>query len=211
MLKKVIAIIKVIATKFAIAFFFASLFFCIFYFVFKEDIDLIFGLASKITIKVNEASDTPLTFDSVKMRLAKYPNYGTVWAHIIIPDIDVDIKVYQGDNLELIKYGAGHFIGSYFPGEGGTIVIDAHNSVYHFGKLTELEIGAQIIIDADYGEFTYEITSTNILKADELNVMPIQDDAEILMLYTCYPTSGFGYKYRRYVVYAKLVEANYEE
>ena len=211
MLKRLMAIIKVIATQFAIAFFFASLFFCIVYFTFKEDIDLIFGLASKITISKKEANDIPITFDSVKKRLANYPNYGKVWAKIIIPDIDIEIKVYQGDNLELIKHGAGHFSGSYFPGEGGTVVIDAHNSIYHFGKLPKLEIGAQIIIDADYGEFTYEVTSHNILKAEELDVMPIQDDAEILMLYTCYPISGFGYRYKRYVVYAKLVGAVYEE
>ena len=43
-----------------------------------------------------------------------------------------------------------------------------------------------------------------IIKETETEKLPIQNDKEILMVFTCYPFINIGYTTQRYVVYAEL-------
>ena len=43
-----------------------------------------------------------------------------------------------------------------------------------------------------------------LIKETELDKLPIQDEKEILMVYTCYPFNNIGYATQRYVIYAEL-------
>ena len=58
----------------------------------------------------------------------KCSNHTNKYATIKIPKIDVDLPVYYGDSLDVLKKGVGHSSGSYFPGEGGSIIYMGHNS-----------------------------------------------------------------------------------
>ena len=135
-----------------------------------------------------------------------YPEYGTQYATIEIPQIDIDLPVYFGDTMELLKKGVGHSSGSYFPGEGGSIIYMGHNSKKVFRRFGELKIGDEITIKANYGEFKYQIYDTQIVEETETYKLPIQENEEKLMIYTCYPFNNIGYATHRYVVYANLVK-----
>ena len=37
----------------------------------------------------------------------------------------------------------------------------------------------------------------------DIDALPIKDNKEILMIYTCYPFNNIGYATQRYVVYAE--------
>lgn len=136
--------------------------------------------------------------------LVNYPEYGTKYAQIKIDKINVDLPVYFGDTLEILKNGVGHDSGSYFPGEGGTIIYMGHNSKNVFRRFSELQKGNIINVSTDYGEFEYEIYDMKLINETETEKLPIQKDEEILMIYTCYPFNNVGYATQRYVVYAKL-------
>ena len=41
------------------------------------------------------------------------------------------------------------------------------------------------------------------MNENEVNKVPIQEEEEILMIYTCWPINNIGYATDRYVVYAK--------
>lgn len=211
MLKKIIKIGKEIAKQIAISFFFASLLFVIIHFLFSDKIDTYLSLINMITIVEKQVEQQEITFDSVEKRLANYPSFGSIWATIKIPDINVEAPVYHGDTLDIIKYGVGHYSGSYFPGEGGTIILAAHNSKQHFMYLPKLKEGAEVIIEASYGTFTYRLVSTKIIKDDDMDSLPIQTEKEILMMYTCYPVNTIGHKDKRYVVYLELVGETHED
>lgn len=211
MRKKIIKVVKGIASQIALSLFFSAFFIVGVYFTIGNTLSNVVFLVNRVVIVETKAERQQIRFDSVKKRLINYPNYGEVWATINIPKIGVSAIVYHGDSMKLLQTGTGHYAGSYFPGEGGTVLIAAHNSSQHFGKIPTLEIGDQIIIKAEYGTYTYEVTDGTVMKATELEKMEFQSRYEELVLYTCYPVTTVGYKTDRYVIHAKLVGEKYED
>lgn len=172
--------------------------------VFGAKIEETVSMASKITIDIDKKEDIkPIEIDS-ENRLKNYPEYGTKYATIEIPKIDVDLPVYYGDTLEILKKGVGHSSGSYFPGEGGSIIYMGHNAKKIFRRFSELQIGDSITIKADYGTYQYKIYDMKLIKETDIDELPVQKDKEVLMVYTCYPFNNIGYASKRFVVYAEL-------
>lgn len=173
---------------------------------FGQQIDFVFRIANTISIKADNKITTETNYDVNENKLLSYPEYGTQYATIEIPKIDIDLPVYLGDTMEVLKKGVGHSSGSYFPGEGGSIIYMGHNSKKVFRRFGELKIGDEITIKANYGEFKYQIYDTQIVEETETYKLPIQENEEKLMIYTCYPFNNIGYATHRYVVYANLVK-----
>lgn len=171
---------------------------------FGARIDEAVTLVSKVSINNENKNVQKTVLDNNK--ITNYPEYGTEYATISIPKIDVELPVYYGDTLDVLKKGVGHSSGSYFPGEGGTIIYMGHNSKKVFRRFSELQKGNEIIVNTSYGEYKYKIYDMQIIKETELNKLPVQNDKETLMIYTCYPFNNIGYTKQRYVVYANLVE-----
>lgn len=163
-------------------------------------------LINQVAIKVeNNTEQKEMKMDENK-KLENYPEYGTQYATIEIPAINVDLPVYYGDTLDILKKGVGHSSGSYFPGEGGSIIYMGHNSKNVFRRFSELKIGDEIKVTTSYGEFNYKIYDMQLINETETDKLPIQKEKEILMVYTCYPFNNIGYATQRYVVYAELEE-----
>lgn len=166
-------------------------------------IENIISLANLVTIETNqEQKETSINTENKIMQ--DYPKYGTQYATIEIPRIDVNLPVYFGDTLEILKKGVGHDSGSYFPGEGGSIIYMGHNSSDTFRRFGELQIGDEITIKASYGEYKYKIYDMQLINETEKDKLPIQNEKEILMVYTCYPFVNIGHATQRYVVFAEL-------
>ena len=152
-------------------------------------IDNIFTLANKVSIATNNQGEQAAPVISTdneneKTTIKNYPEYG--------------------DTLDILKKGVGHSSGSYFPGEGGSIIYMGHNSKKMFRRFSELQIGNEIKVTTSYGEYVYKIYDMQLIKETEVDKLPIQRDKEILMVYTCYPFNNVGYATQRYVVYAEL-------
>ena len=207
--------LKVTVTNIAVAFFFSISIFFLTGITVGPKLNKTCLLINKMaTFKQSEKKeDVHISFTTIeeKRRLTNYPLFGEIYARISIPSVGIDLPLYHGDTLDVIKYGAGHLAGSYFPGEGGFIVVDAHNTAGYFKELPNVKIGDKVIIQASYGTFTYEINYTEVKEASILGQeLNITDDEEKLMLYTCYPTDTPGFKSKRFVAYAKLVGESYE-
>ena len=126
------------------------------------------SLINRVSIDVNNKKDEVTVINDNKIK--NYPEYGTQYAYIEIPQIDVNLPVYFGDTLEILKNGN------------------------------------EITIKANYGEYKYKIYDMQIVKETEVDKLPIQNEKEILMVYTCYPFNNIGYATHRYVVYAELIK-----
>lgn len=175
------------------------------YLCFGQAIGETIQLVNKIAIKVcniSEQKDTEIDVETNK--LINYPEYGTQYGKIEISKIAVNLPVYYGDTLEILKNGVGHSSGSYFPGEGGSIVYMGHNSKDVFRNFSELQKNDEIKVTTGYGEYKYKIYDMQVIKETEVEKLPIQDENEILMIYTCYPFKNIGYATQRYVIYAEL-------
>lgn len=170
-----------------------------------REIEKFFTLVNKVSITTNaKAEPDKTTISEENKTLKNYPEYGTQYGTIEIDKIDVNLPIYFGDTLEILKKGVGHSSGSYFPGEGGSIIYMGHNSKKMFRRFSELQIGNEIKVKTSYGEYTYKIYDMQLIKETETDKLPIQKDKEILMIYTCYPFNNVGYATQRYVVYAEL-------
>ena len=143
-----------------------------------------------------------------KKLIKSYPFVGQKYADIYIDSVGISLPIYFGDSNEILKYGVGHNEGSYFPGEGSSIIYGAHHSNDKFGKLKNIKVNDIITVKTDYGNFNYKIYDTKIIKETDLHLLPIQRDKEILMLYTCYPFGYLGYTTKRFAVYASII--NYD-
>ena len=173
------------------------------YLLFGQEVNETFSIISKVSIDIEnkKVQETIMQDDNT---LQNYPEYGTQYATIEIPKINVNLPVYFGDTLEVLKKGVGHSSGSYFPGEGGSIIYMGHNSKKMFRRFSELQLGNEIKVTTSYGEYTYKIYDMQLINETDVDKLPIQKEKEILMVYTCYPFNNVGYATQRYVVYAEL-------
>ena len=204
--------LKEITEELVISFFFAALWITIIYFSFAKQINNYLSIINMITITPSDSQEIEkISFDTVQKKLANYPKWGTIFATIEISDVGINLPVYHGDTLDILKYGAGHFSGSLFPGEGGSIILDAHNDRGYFHNLPNVKIGTKVNLKTDYGTYIYQVYDTKIIGDKNMDDMPIQYEKEILMLYTCYPVNTIGHKNHRFVAYAELVGENHEK
>ena len=201
--KKYVFDFKVFATYVAISFLFACIFIVIFYFGFNKKLSSYIGLINTFTIKEN-AQEKKVLFDKNEMKLKSYPAYGSKYAQIKISSVGIDLPVYYGDNLEILSYGIGQYAGSYFPGEGGSIILAGHNDPGYFDKLLNVRQGDTVLLNTTYGDFNYVIDSFKVVNENDLSAFPVQTEKEVLIMYTCYPL-GVGKKTERFVVYAYRV------
>lgn len=203
--KKIIQASKATISVIIVALLLVGIIYAVTYLFLGQKIDTAVLLLNTVAVELNESKEEVQTvLNEEKQSLENYPEYGTQYATIEIPRIGANLPVYFGDTLEILKKGVGHSSGSYFPGEGGSIVYMGHNSKKVFRRFSELQIGDEIKITTTYGEFNYKIYDMQLIKETELEKVPIQREEEILMVYTCYPFNNIGYADHRFVVYAKL-------
>ena len=177
--------------------------------LFGSRISMAISLVNKVSIDTSNVVLKDVKLNSVTKRLESYPEYGTKYGDLRIDSLDVDLPLYYGDTLSILRNGVGHSSGSYFPGEGGTIVCMAHNTIGYLYNLSDIEIGANIVITTTYGKFTYKVEETKIVPETQVDAVSVSHGEEMLILYTCYPTNTFGHATKRFITYSKLVDAQY--
>lgn len=135
-----------------------------------------------------------------------YPTYGTRYGEIKIGTNNTvyTIPLILGDNNSILNRGAGHYLGSHFPGEGSTILVSGHNTT-HFYCLKYAKIGEIIEVNTHYGKYKYEIVDVAPKHKSDPTAYDLYSDKEYLVLYTCYPFDAYGLLVQRYFVTAKFV------
>ena len=204
------ATIKKVALKIAVSFFFASLFIVIFFLFGSNKVNYYTRIINKMV--VNNSIVKEAEFNKESGRIVERPTYGSQYGTLVFNSHALSFPLYFGDSNRILKNGIGHYSGSYFPGEKGSIILAGHNYWYFFKNLELLNVGDEVTIEANYGTFKYEVVETKIVDMNDSSAFPIQKDEELLIMYTCWPTSGYviGGYYERLVVYAKKVGESYE-
>lgn len=188
----------------ATALFFTSIFVLCFYITVDDKIDQTISLVNIFAAKTADYKETEIVYNFDKRKLVDYPYYGEKFAKIKIPAMKLELPLYHGDTLKILRKGVGHHGGSYYPGENGTILLAAHNTSKFFKNLDVLKKSDEIVIEAKYGTFKYIVDSSKVVKETDIEAFEIKQDGEKLIMYTCYPMhqSVVGRRTKRYVVYA---------
>lgn len=133
------------------------------------------------------------------------PSIGDAVGLLEIDKIDGELPIVEGTDPDDLEKGVGHYKGSFYPDENGQIVLSGHRDTV-FRRAGELEIGDELKIVLPYGEFSYQITSTKIVEADDQSIITLDDSQEELILTTCYPFRFVGNAPQRYIIYAKRIQ-----
>lgn len=102
-----------------------------------------------------------------------------------IPKIELSAEIEEGTSDEVLNKYIGHFEDT--NKNFGNIALAAHNRGYqvnYFSKLKELEIGDEVIYTINDLVRTYKISSKNIIKDTEVEVLE-KTNENILTLITC--------------------------
>lgn len=72
------------------------------YLLFGQEVNETLSIASKVAIDIEnkKVEETTMSEDN---KIQNYPEYGTQYASIEIPRINVNLPVYFGDTLEVLK------------------------------------------------------------------------------------------------------------
>lgn len=132
------------------------------------------------------------------------PELGERFATLKVPKVGIESDILQGEGKAQLRKGAGHYVGSLLPGEGGNVVLSGHRETV-FYPLQDVELGDEVVIETDYGTYTYTISDIYMTTPDDVTPT-IPTDSEKLTMYTCYPFIKYGPTPERYVVVADLVE-----
>lgn len=199
-------IVKATIKNVIVAFIYVIIIFAIIYIFFADTISRAISLVDLISVETSKDILKDVKIDLTTKNLESYPKYGSKYGTIRIPSLDVNLPIYYGDTLSILRYGVGHTSGSYFPGEGGSILYMGHNTAGMLRRLPKIKKGAQIIVETTYGKYTYEVYDTKIVQQTDLEAAPIQRENEILMLFTCYPVNSIGHAKKRFFTYSKLID-----
>lgn len=102
-----------------------------------------------------------------------------------IPKIGLSAQIAEGTTSEILDEYIGHFEDT--SKKEGNIALAAHNRGYkvnYFERLKELEIGDKVIYKFQNLTKTYEISSKNIIKDTDVEVLE-KTDENILTFITC--------------------------
>jgi sortase A len=114
-----------------------------------------------------------------------------------IPDLDLKLPVmgewsYPGLNISPCRYTGSAYLNN--------LVIAGHSYQSHFGRLDELQIGAEVkFTDVDGNIFLYRVAESEVLKPTAIDEMV--DNVWDLTLFTCTYTGK-----ARYTVRCELVQ-----
>lgn len=125
---------------------------------------------------------------------------------IRIPKIGIDDRLFQGMSLTAIDRGPSHWPGTAAPGGVGNMVIAGHRTTrsHPFLDLDVLVPGDEVIVTTTDGEFTYEVTGTEIISPADLWIAH-QAYRHTGTLFACHPK---GSARQRIAVHLRLVDHN---
>lgn len=129
------------------------------------------------------------------------PNMSETAGMLHIPRLESDLPIVEGTDEDDLEKGVGHYKGTAYPMQNDQIVLSGHRDTV-FRRMGELEIGDELIVQLPHGDFTYVITETKVVDADDRTIISPTAPDEVLTVTTCYPFSYVGSAPDRYIITA---------
>ena len=103
---------------------------------------------------------------------------------LTIPKLNITVKVYEGESLDNMRNGVGHF--EFTSAWDGNFCIAGHNRGVpaSIGKIKDLVNGDEIIYETKYGTRTYVVYNKQKITDTDYSVLG-WSDTNILTMLTC--------------------------
>jgi sortase A len=146
-----------------------------------------------------EVGKAPVTPPAIVDRSLQQPVKGVDFA-IRVPKLDYYAAVREGTTTTILYSGPGHYPGTVWPGDQGTVGVAAHN-VYWI-NFPQLKAHDEIDLQTRYGTYTYLVTGSKIVNPDDRTVVVSHAPGYNLVLTTCWPLWAGAFATQRYVIFA---------
>ena len=122
---------------------------------------------------------------------------------IRIPKLGYFAAIREGVDSGVLYSGPGHYPGTRWPGDPGTVGVAAHNVYWiNFPKLVK---GDEIDLETRYGVYRYDVTDTEIVNPDDRTALVTDQDGYHLTLTTCWPLWAGAFATQRYIIHTDQV------
>lgn len=138
--------------------------------------DVLHELVGQISeIHTENAENQPLEMTEVTIDGYNYIGY------LLVPELELELPIMADWDYKRLKIAPCRYQGTV---NGENLVLMAHNYERHFGKLSELMEGSQVIFtDMDGFSTFYEVTAKDVLVPTAVN--EVTDSDFDLVLFTC--------------------------
>lgn len=147
-----------------------------------------------------EVSTAPLAPQAKVDRSLQKPLKGVDFA-IRVPRLHYYAAVREGTSTTVLYSGPGHYPGTVWPGDQGTVGVAAHN-VYWI-NFPQLKPHDEIDLQTRYGTFRYAVTGSKIVNPNNRTVVVPHAPGYNLVLTTCWPLWAGAFATQRYVIFAE--------
>jgi len=130
----------------------------------------------------------------------------SVVARIEVTRLRLSALAREGVDTRTLRAAAGHVPGSALPGELGNAAFAAHRDTF-FRPLQGIRQGDEIAVTTPSGNFRYVVSGTRVVDPSDVSVLRASREAT-LTLVTCYPFDYIGSAPQRFIVSARLVQAD---
>lgn len=130
-------------------------------------------------------------------------------AHLVIPKLSLDLPIYHGTDENTLMVGVGHVEGTQLPvgTAGGRCVLAGHSGMPNarmFDDIHLLEEGDRFVVWTLGRPLAYEVIESKVvLPEDSDEILPPEDDSDLVTLVTCTP---YGVNTHRLLVTGKRCE-----
>jgi sortase A len=161
-----------------------------------------FSEQQRLNQEWQQQTGTPFTAPTRVDRTLQHPVKGIDFA-IRVPKLHYFAAVREGVDSTILYSGPGHYPGTVWPGDQGTVGVAAHNVYWiNFPQLTK---GDEIDVETRYGIYRYRMTGSEVVNPDNRSVLVPYSDGYGLTLTTCWPLWAGAFATQRYVIFAQQV------
>jgi sortase A len=118
---------------------------------------------------------------------------------IRIPKLGYYAAIREGVGSGVLYSSPGHYPGTRWPGDPGTVGVAAHN-VYWI-NFPQLVRGDEIDLETRYGVYRYRVAGTEIVNPDNRTALVTDSDGYHLTLTTCWPLWAGAFATQRYIIH----------
>ena len=125
---------------------------------------------------------------------------------IEVPRLGLSMVFVYGTDTESLKRGPGLDPRTFFPGQRRLVYVAGHRTTYSapFSKIESLRQGDMIRVEMPYGTFTYAVTVSRIVAANDLSVLTSKRYEQIA-LQACHPRFFASH---RWITYGRLTKVD---
>lgn len=185
--------------------------------IYKRDIDRLYkdSVAYNESLKLNQYDllVDEQAYQKPALDLYDYGIRDGIYGYVTAPSIDMKLPIYLGADESNLSCGAAHMTYTSLPigGDDTNTVLAGHTGYtgrIFFDNICNLKVGDRVVVTNYWSSCEYKVTKTAVRKPSDSQDIFIQQDKDLLTMFTCIQTKDGVYD-RYYVICEACIKKIY--